>query len=238
MKNKLSARGSAYERRTFLKKSMMLGILPGAGILASCKEKTAAEVTPPEDLMREHGLLSRVLLIYDSCRLRLINHLAFDFSVLENSAQVIRDFIEDYHEQQEEDFVFPHFERKNKFPELVKILRAQHLAGRTLTDKLLTYSKLTENVISEDQRQKMINLLYAFNLMYRPHKAREDTVLFPYLREIVKAKDFDEMGDKFEDREHKLFGDQGYEKMVEKVAGIEKLLAMEDLTLFTPKNIV
>jgi hemerythrin-like domain-containing protein len=236
MKRKLPIESSVIERREFIRKGILIGMIPAAGMIASCKEKPVAEVTPTEDLMREHGLLNRIMLIYDYCRLKLTNRISFDFSVLERAAQIIRDFIENYHEQQEEQFVFPHFERKNKMPELVKILRIQHLAGRTLTDQLLTYGKLIESAISEEQRQKMINILDAFNTMYRPHEAREDTVLFPFLRDIIKPKEFDEMGDRFEENEHKLFGDKGFEQTVEKVALIERLVGIEDLSQFTPKT--
>jgi hypothetical protein len=34
--------------------------------------------------------------------------------------------------------------------------------------------------------------------MYRPHEAREDTVLFPALREIVSEQEFGALGEDFE----------------------------------------
>lgn len=235
MKRKNLLESANLQRREFLKKSMLLGTLPAVGLLTMCKDKTAEEVTPTEDLMREHGLLNRVLLIYDNCRYRLINKISFDLEVLNSSARIIREFIEDYHERQEEEFVFPRFERKGKLTDLVKILRAQHLAGRTITDQIIEYGKMEEGSISEDQRQKLINLLDVFNRMYRPHEAREDTVLFPSLRNVVSEEEFEEMGEKFEDREHQLFGEGGFEKMVGKVSVIEKLIAIEDLSQYTPK---
>lgn len=74
------------------------------GLLSACKEEAEEEVTPSEDLMREHGVLNRILLIYDACRTHLISKEQFDLSVLNNSAQIIRTFIEDYHEKLGEDF--------------------------------------------------------------------------------------------------------------------------------------
>jgi hypothetical protein len=70
--------------------------------------------------------------------------------------------------------------------------------------------------------------------MSAPHEAREDTVLFPALHQIVTAREYEELGDAFEDREHKLFGEDGFEKMVEEVAGLEKQLGIYDLAQFTP----
>jgi hemerythrin-like domain-containing protein len=71
--------------------------------------------------------------------------------------------------------------------------------------------------------------------MYRPHEAREDTVLFPAIRSLMTAKEFDKLGDQFEDREHQLFGEHGFEKIVAQVAEIEKSLGIYDLSQFTPR---
>jgi hypothetical protein len=70
--------------------------------------------------------------------------------------------------------------------------------------------------------------------MYRPHAAREDTVLFPAFRRIVTPNEYDSLGEQFEDQEHKLFGEDGFEKIVDEVTGLEKKLGIEDLAQFTP----
>ena len=70
--------------------------------------------------------------------------------------------------------------------------------------------------------------------MYRPHEAREDTVLFPAFRELVGEKEYDRLGDMFEDREHQLFGAAGFEGKVEEVAQLERQLGIYDLAQFTP----
>jgi hypothetical protein len=70
--------------------------------------------------------------------------------------------------------------------------------------------------------------------MYRPHEAREDTVLFPALHELVAPPEYEELGDKFESREHELFGEDGFEKIVEEIAGLEKKVGLYDLARFTP----
>jgi hypothetical protein len=71
--------------------------------------------------------------------------------------------------------------------------------------------------------------------MYRPHEAREDTVLFPALRTILKPKQVEELGERMEEDEHKVLGDEGFEKSVAQVETIEKQLGIFDLAQFTPK---
>ena len=74
-----------------------------------------------------------------------------------------------------------------------------------------------------------------FIRMYNPHEAREDAVLFPAFHKIVTPHEFDSLGEDFEKKENELFGADGFEKMVNKVAGIEKRLGIYDLSQFTPK---
>jgi hemerythrin-like domain-containing protein len=50
----------------------------------------------------------------------------FDPKVISDSANVVRDFIENYHEQSEEKFVFPRFRSAGKMTDLVDTLLQQH----------------------------------------------------------------------------------------------------------------
>src|SRR5918997_1743453 len=58
------------------------------------KEGKKGKDTPPEDLMREHGVLDRVLLIYEAGMRKLAANEDFDHSVMIASAEIVRDFIE------------------------------------------------------------------------------------------------------------------------------------------------
>src|SRR4030095_12475707 len=103
---------SINNRRNFIAKGIQIALVGGiaSATLYSCKEKEEGdekEVSPPEDLMQEHGLLNRILLIYDYCRTQLINKESFDVSMLSNAAGIVRTFVEEYHERQEEEYLFP-----------------------------------------------------------------------------------------------------------------------------------
>jgi hypothetical protein len=58
--------------------------------------------------------------------------------------------------------------------------------------------------------------------------------LFPAFRRIVTPNEYDSLGEQFEDQEHKLFGDDGFEKMVDEVANLEKRMGIDNLAQFTP----
>ena len=225
-------------RRQFIQQGIQIAAVIGITGVAmfGCKGKEEGEdkeVSPPEDLMQEHGLLNRVLLIYDHCKSSLLSKQAFDVAVILNSANIIRTFVEDYHEKQEENYLFPRFKKANQLTDLVDTLLQQHRAGRNITDQITQITKQATRTDAENQ--KLIDLLTAFNAMYRPHEAREDTVLFPAFRKIVSQHEYDSLGEEFENNEHKLFGEGGFEMMVNKVAALEKQLGIYELAQFTPK---
>ena len=153
---------------------------------------------------------------------------------LADSAKIIRDFVEDYHEKLEEDFLFPRFKKANKLIDLVNVLLKQHQAGRRLTD--ITMHLATNQALKKaDDRRKLVDSMRQFIRMYNRHEAREDTVLFPAFRGIVSAHEFDSLGEDFEKKEDELFGQGGFFKVVDYVAEIEKQLGIYDLAQFTPK---
>ena len=190
-------------------------------------------VTPPEDLMREHGVLKRVLLIYREGIRRLQASEQLPADALNAGAAIIRSFIEDYHEQLEEQHVFPKLEQAGKLTDVTSVLRTQHARGRVLTDRVVAATS-AGTALDQAKQEALMQDMSAFIRMYEPHEAREDTVVFPTLRQIVPAKEFRDMADIFEDEEHRRFGRAGFEGVVDKVADIEKSLGIYDLSQFTP----
>jgi hemerythrin-like domain-containing protein len=226
-------------RRTFLTSA-------GAGVLllgcsgaarssnaqkSGAKAKDEDEVTPVEDLMREHGVLRRVMYLYDEAAMGLDAKRDVPLDALAACAGIVRRVIEDYHEKLEEDFLFPRYEKAGKLADLTAILRRQHLAGRTLTQRITTMAR---SPLAEADRVQLATALRSFNHMYRPHAAREDTVLFPALRSLVGEHEYDEMGEQFEAKETQMLGDHGFEHAVEEVARLEHAFGVDDLAKLTP----
>jgi hemerythrin-like domain-containing protein len=237
-----------HERRSFLVTAAIAGstglLTCGSSAIAwerskinpgdDKKDKPDEEVGATEDLMREHGVLNRVLLIYEEGLRRLRAKEDVGPDVFHKPATLVRKFVEDYHEKLEENFIFPEFEKKKKLVDLVKSLRQQHQAGRTVTDVVLR-NATGDQFGKADARTEIVKAIEAFIRMYRPHEAREDTVLFPAIHQILSAKQIKDLGEQFEKEEDRLFGEEGFEKTVDQVAGIEKLLGIYDLDQFTPK---
>lgn len=230
-------------KRNFLKKTAAIlgttfagGLIVPSALAAKTKkteldEKT--EVTPPEDLMREHGVLDRILLVYEEGVRKFNAKRDFDPAIIVSAAEIVRDFIENYHERSEEEAVFPRFKQAGKMVSLVDTLLAQHQVGRRVTQAILQAAPGSRN--DGEDRQRLIASIHSFIGMYRPHAAREDTDLFPMLRSVVSAHEYDAMAEDFERKEHQLFGSDGFEMMTKKVAGLEQRIGIGDLAQFTPR---
>jgi len=191
-------------------------------------------VTAPEDLMKEHGVLNRCLLVYEEAIRRLQAKEDVGPQVFQQTANLVKRFVEEYHEKNEEKYIFPVFQKAGKLTDLVDTLLAQHRAGREVTAQIIRFSAPDMFRHAENQ-QRAASACRTFIRMYRPHEAREDTVLFPALRTILKPKQVTDLGDRMEEDEHKVLGDEGFEKAVAEVASIEKTLGIYELKQFTPK---
>lgn len=218
-------------RRTWLRESALL--VGGAALISSpafpAKSDGDEDVSPAEDLMREHGILKRVLLIYREVMDRIDTKRDFPPDVVSSSAKLIRSFVEDYHEKLEEDYLFPRFRKANKLTSLVDVLNVQHQRGRALTDRTL-------QLVSSKDHASLRDSLHQFVRMYEPHEAREDTILFPAFRKIVSKHEYDALGEEFEKKENQLFHGDGFEKNVDAVAKLEQRLGIYDLNQFTPQR--
>jgi hemerythrin-like domain-containing protein len=102
-----------------------------------------------------------------------------------------------------------------------------------VTQSILQYAPGSRK--ADDDRHRLVASIQSFITMYRPHAAREDTDLFPMLRSLVSAHEYDAMAEDFEKKEHQLFGKDGFEKMVQRVASLEQAIGINDLGQFTPR---
>lgn len=192
-----------------------------------------APVTAPEDLMREHGVLNRLMLVYEAALAP--QGLALDsiHEVVHGTASLIRSFIEDYHGMLEEKFLFPEFERQRKLTSLVKSLREQHRVGRSLTGIILR-NATADGLASDITRNELTRATRDFVRMFRAHEAWEDTELFPAFRSLVSPAGLVELGEQFEEIEHRTFGKDGFADTVKQVVRLEHHVGIHGLDAYTP----
>lgn len=227
------------------RRSLIAGICGAGGLILGrsalavvtpevTEETKGGQVSATEDLMREHGVLRRALFVYSEIAPRLRkspSEVAPD--ALQKTAKLFRAFGEDYHEKKlEEAFIFPAVKKAGgPAAGLTDILIAQHQRGRDITDYIIsvTASAKFDPGVPESLAGAMESLVR----MYRPHAAKEDTIVFPAWKQTLTAKQLDEMNDKFEDIEKEMLGDDGFENAVRQISDIETALGLANLAQFT-----
>ena len=197
-------------------------------------EAVTVDVTAPEDLMREHGILRRALLVYQESALRLRQDAAsVPPDALEKAANLVRVFGEDYHEKKlEEVFIFPIVKKSpGAAANYVDVLLAQHTRGREITDYVLSITKADQ--IAANSVEPLAKALESFVRMYEHHAAIEDTVIFPAWKSATREAELDELAAKFEEIEHEQFGGDGFDAALSRMEEIESGLGLTNLEMFT-----
>jgi hemerythrin-like domain-containing protein len=198
------------------------------------EKKEEGEVTATEDLMREHGVLRRALLVYTAAANKLrANPASVPPEAVQKTAKLFRAFGEDYHEKKlEEPYIFPAVKKAGGptagYPD---ILVVQHDRGREITDYILSVTQGAK--LGAANAEPLARAMESLVLMYQNHAAREDTIVFPAWKKALPEKEFHEMGEKFEEIEHQQFGEDGFETAVKQIGEIEGMLGLTDISQFT-----
>jgi hemerythrin-like domain-containing protein len=214
-----------------------LGLTAGAAlVLPGCaKPADEADVSATEDLMREHGVLRRILVIYRSVApiLRSAPD-KLDAVALAEATRLFQSFGEDYHERKlEERHIFPTVEKLGgEAGALVPVLQQQHVHGRQITGFIL--AKCAAGKVLTGDAEPLARALESFAAMYEAHTAFEDTIVFQAWRKALGAKALDAMAAQFEDMEKGTFRGDGFQMAVGRVAAIEQRLGLHDLARLTP----
>ena len=224
-------------RRDFLTRAAGAGVLLALGSCNSEPEPkplsfpSARSHSPAEAMLQDHGLLSRVLLVYEESMRRLAEGKDFKPLALVQAAHVMNDYIVDCHQSLEEIYLFPRFRRSDTQVGLIEVLCQQHAMGRRLAATVLDLGGLK---VRDDAstRRKFADVLGKVVRMYRPHEAREDSVLFPLLRNVVPMAEYDALGEDIERERSRRLGQDGFERFVGEISESERAIGISESTDF------
>ncbi len=208
--------------------------LAGCGRGKGGGDKGGGEVSATEDLMREHGVLRRILVVYRETAGWLgQGRTDFDATALGQAADLFRAFGEEYHERAlEEQHIFPVLKKAGGAGgALAPILLAQHDRGRQIT--AYVRARCAAGKIAAADAQALSRTLLDFTRMYEAHTAFEDTIVFQAWKKALSDRQRDEAGDQFEQIERSHFGGDGFEMAVGQISQIEQKLGLSDLARYT-----
>jgi hemerythrin-like domain-containing protein len=225
----------SFTARKLSRRNIVLTAGAAVVALTGCGNRKASDVTANEDLMREHGIIRRALFIYgEASRQARENPASIPVRKLLDTAVLFRQFAEDYHERAvEETHIFPVVRRlKGAVSQLPDVLLIQHQRGREITDYVARVAGAEH--LGTIEAERLASTLDAMIAMYGPHAAREDTDLFPAWKTALGPELYDEMGERFEELEHEMFGHDGFEDAHRRIADIETSFGLQELARVTP----
>lgn len=232
----LAGKDAAMECQNSSRRQAMLTVvaLGAAASLAGCSGEKGEDVSATEDMMREHGVLRRILIVYrETAGLLRANAATVDAHALADAAQLFRRFGEDYHEHKlEEERVFPAV-RKAGGPagSLVDTLVAQHRRGREIN--LYLMERCRSGRVGTGDVEPVARALESFARMYEKHAAMEDTLVFQAWRKSLSKHQLDEASEQFEKIEREQFKGDGFDLGVDAIARIEQRLGLAPLERYT-----
>jgi hemerythrin-like domain-containing protein len=208
----------------------------GLVLLSACSKgpSEGGEITATEDLMREHGVLRRILVVYrEAAGMLRTAPQGLDAGALAAASDLFRAFGEDYHERQlEERRIFPRVRKAGgEAGRLADVLQGQHERGREINQ--FVKQKCASGRIAAADNEPVARALDSFTRMYEAHAAWEDTIVFPAWKQSLSKHELQEAGEEFEEIEKRQFKGDGFDMAVDQVAQIEQRLGLHDLGRFT-----
>ncbi len=218
------------------RKFISLAGAAGAGLAAGgCSGGNRPEAgTAIELLGEQHGILRRAISILEEIKGGMDARMDLPPDIIVGTVEVVRRIVVDHHQKMEDKYIYPVLDSAKKMGGLVGVLREQHEAGAQMTEIL---GKLAADFSEKDleKRRTMQNAIHRFSRMYRAHADREETLLFPALRQVVAPRALAKLNDAFSRDDLQLFGQNGFDEAVQKLAGLENALGIGDLAGFTPR---
>ena len=225
-------------RRSLLKKAGTAGLgamaVTGTAGAREHEGYCKAFVPPTEEVMREHGVVHRLLMVYDEVARRLARKQDVP-SVVLNTNRLVDGFIENFHEELEEGLIFNEFRRAGSHSDLVKELSKQHRLGRMIAQRAYFLAGKADPM-EDPTRRQIVRACRTYARMYRAHAAYEDSVLLPAFRDLVSENKFREIGEEYREQEKERFGSAGVAGMLEELGEIERVLDIGSLDAFTPSE--
>jgi hemerythrin-like domain-containing protein len=192
------------------------------------------DVSAVEDLMREHGVLRRTLIVYnEAAGILRVHPDTVDGKALADAARLFRSFGENYHERLlEEQHIFPEVRTAGgPAADLVEVLLRQHQRGREITDYIERVSN--NGKIGTGDVDPLTRVLEAMVRMYNAHATWEDTVVFQAWKKRQSKARLDDLAEQFEQIEHQQFGKDGFDDALDRIEKVEQTLGLADLNRYT-----
>jgi hemerythrin-like domain-containing protein len=184
-----------------------------------------------EGLLREHGVLDRILMLYETVIGQMAQGQAANVGIIAQATYVMRQYLEDHHAPFEHQYIYGLAAKNQKLPGIVNELIKQHKISRQLTDRIRKLA--TEAGSNAEQNKELITLCRAQVNMMRPHAAMEATLIFPALDRM--GAEAEKLHNMVGQRDKEQFGGDALQIFGSRMDQLEAQVGINDIKQFTPQ---
>lgn len=221
-------------RRNFISKLAFALTSAVAATAPAFAFRTTPPEPPIEDLMQEHGVLSRLLLIFEESAKQLSTEKTRTTALetIKTTNDLIIQNFAGHHEKIEEIAIFPVINRSSdtSMKDLVQVLLEQHKVGSSLTERITALYAAPK---VDSHALELSELIDSYVRMYRAHASREDTILFPFARRQLNDAQYAELTNKVRNIESHLRSNSELATLLAQIDALETNLGIHNLAHYT-----
>ena len=171
-----------------------------------------------EELLQDHVFIRRLQIVIEKCYALLYEGKDVPFGDLIKIADMIEQFVDNFHHGKEEKGYFPETENKDHYSEEVRKFAIEHELGRRIANRVRIH--LEEFPEGKDAREPLARYLKAYSVFILDHTSKED-LFFNDVKEkrSLSEKEEKDLKKEFERMKHECMRKSG--NMVEVLKQLE-----------------
>jgi hemerythrin-like domain-containing protein len=154
-----------------------------------------------EDLLQDHVIIRRLQVVIEKCYTLLNQNKEVPFGDLVKIADIIEQFVDQFHHSKEENGYFPETEHKDRYSEDIRKFVIEHEFGRRIAKRVRIH--LEEFLKGKNAREPLARYLKTYSVFILDHTSKEDR-LFTDVKEkrSLSSKEESKLKREFERMKH------------------------------------
>ena len=181
-------------------------------------------MNPTEELMKEHRVIERMLVVVSKAADRLNAGQKVDRDVFVGAADFLKNFADRCHHGKEEKLLFVKMVERGVSGEVgpIAVMLREHEDGRAHVRKI---AELSSKEVDDRSRSELVNHVKAYANLLGQHIQKEDKILYPMADQLLTSDDQDELEKGFLEVEEKVMGPGVHERYHHMIEELEKRFA-------------
>jgi hemerythrin-like domain-containing protein len=166
---------------------------------------------PTDELMNEHRVIERMLVVVSNACDRLENGQEVEQELFVGAADFFKNFADRCHHGKEEKLLFVKMQERGVSGEVgpIAVMLREHQDGRGHVRKI---AELSATKMNQKTKDGLVRVGRAYVDLLSKHIQKEDNILYPMANQILTKEDQEELAKGFEEVEENVMGPGVHER--------------------------